>query len=280
MWSSFGEAWFIGFSCYFDFFAGNLACWISLRSTGAQLNPSKINTVMICCSGITAGGPFPCPGRNQKILLMFFIAKARAADRCFFLLDHCKINSVLSFQKGLPWGKLQRSTPWSIPFIACFFFFFSVYFTYLFSQWSHWWIHKVIILSGYANHSCKLASTGIIISLWLQPYHSLTLHFITYSIQSGITSSLRKRPKQTSFILLFKDQTRSLWSFQEIGCLHSNNAIHLWQAKCFHLSFPPSLLQSWSTFVGLTISDCCCCFSGHTVVPKFRKGHEDHLARL
>lgn len=64
----------MGFSCHFNFFfAGNLACWISLRSTGAPLNPFKINIVMICCSGITARGPFPCSGRNQKILLMFFI---------------------------------------------------------------------------------------------------------------------------------------------------------------------------------------------------------------
>lgn len=38
-------------------YAGNLACWTRLRSSGAQTNPPKINTVMFCHGRISAGGP-------------------------------------------------------------------------------------------------------------------------------------------------------------------------------------------------------------------------------
>lgn len=79
---------------------GNLACWTSLRTTGVHWVPSKINTIMICCSRIIAGLPGLAQAEIKTCCWSSSLA-AKAADGWFFLLDHCKINSVLrDLRKG------------------------------------------------------------------------------------------------------------------------------------------------------------------------------------
>lgn len=137
---------------------GGLACWTSLRTTGVHLVPSKINTIMICCSRIIAGIPGLAQAeiktccrssslvQPKQLMAGFFSARPLQNKQC-----------VKSSQKGLPWGKLQESTPSSISFIA--FFFKKVCITYLFSQWAQGSFMNTeswVVLIGYAKHSCKL----------------------------------------------------------------------------------------------------------------------------
>lgn len=173
---------------------------------------------MICCSRIIAGDPGlaqaeikTCCWSSSLVQLkqMMAVVSARPLQN-----KQC----VKSSQKGL--GYLGESSkeahPQAFLLLLAFFKESALHIYFPSDHREILWIQKVV-LTGYANHSCKLLPTAIPTLPWLHPYHSLTFHFITKKSHSSIVFNWGKKPQRNKFCIPFKGSNEVTMVFSGNG---------------------------------------------------------------